>query len=127
MATNRVHQNSPAKPVPCRIVALQALNFTSPDPLTGLTGLRAVFGKHNLNKATTVLGNVIARACRQIELPETYRTRLIADVVTGKPDVRNAAAQLPQATHDPKPIEENSLPRDGDIGEGCAVLEESCG
>ena len=34
--------------------------------------------------------NAIRRARRQIELMEEYRTRLIADVVTGKLDVRNA-------------------------------------
>ena len=33
---------------------------------------------------------------RQIELIEEYRTRLIADVVTGKLDVREAAEELPQ-------------------------------
>ena len=31
----------------------------------------------------------------KIELVQEYRTRLIADVVTGKLDVREAAAQLP--------------------------------
>ena len=36
----------------------------------------------------------IARAHRQIKLLQEYRTRLIADVVTGKLDVREAAAQL---------------------------------
>ena len=33
---------------------------------------------------------------RQIELIHEYRTRLIADVVTGKLDVREAAAELPE-------------------------------
>ena len=33
---------------------------------------------------------VTAHTCRQIELMEEYRTRLIADVVTGKIDVREA-------------------------------------
>ena len=33
----------------------------------------------------------VSRARRQIELMEEYRTRLIADVVTGKIDVREAA------------------------------------
>ena len=42
----------------------------------------------------------IARARRQIELVEEYRTRLIADVVTGKLDVRAAAAQLPDEADD---------------------------
>ena len=39
----------------------------------------------------------IALAHRQIERMEEYRTRLIADVVTGQLDVREAAAQLPAA------------------------------
>ena len=37
-----------------------------------------------------------ATAQRQIELLREYRTRLIADVVTGKLDVREAAANLPE-------------------------------
>ena len=43
----------------------------------------------------------IARARRQIELLQEYRTRLIADVVTGKLDVREAAAQLPDEAEEP--------------------------
>ena len=39
----------------------------------------------------------ITRAHQQIELIEEYRTRLIADVVTGQLDVREAAAQLQEA------------------------------
>ena len=35
-------------------------------------------------------------AKRQIEMGREYRTRLIADVVTGKLDVRDAAAELPE-------------------------------
>ena len=41
-----------------------------------------------------------ALARRQIELVEEYRTRLIADVVTGKLDVREAAARLPDEPDD---------------------------
>jgi type I restriction enzyme, S subunit len=40
----------------------------------------------------------ISRLDREIELLREYRTRLVADVVTGKLDVREAAAQLPQET-----------------------------
>ena len=36
------------------------------------------------------------RAQRQIDLIREYRTRLISDVVTGKLDVREAAAGLPE-------------------------------
>ena len=39
----------------------------------------------------------IGRTRRQIDLMNEYRTRLIADVVTGQLDVRKAAAQLPAA------------------------------
>jgi type I restriction enzyme S subunit len=38
---------------------------------------------------------VISRLEREIELLLEYRTRLVADVVTGKLDVREAAARLP--------------------------------
>lgn len=45
----------------------------------------------HLDKATAGIDAAIAHARRQIELLEEYRTRLIADVVTGKLDVREAA------------------------------------
>ena len=40
----------------------------------------------------------ITRARRQVELLREYRTRIIADVVTGKLDVRETAANLPDET-----------------------------
>ena len=40
----------------------------------------------------------ITRLEREIELLREYRTRLVADVVTGKLDVRHAAARLPDET-----------------------------
>ena len=49
----------------------------------------------HLDKVTAHSDAVIARARHQIDLIEEYRTRLIADVVTGKLDVREAAARLP--------------------------------
>ena len=58
-----------------------------------------------LDKATAGIGAAIARARRQIELLEEYRTRLVADVVTGKLDVREAAAQLPEEIYDQEPTE----------------------
>ncbi len=39
--------------------------------------------------------SIIDRANREIELLRKYCIRLIADVVTGKLDVRKAAAELP--------------------------------
>ncbi|MXX14818.1 MAG: restriction endonuclease subunit S [Gemmatimonadetes bacterium] len=49
-----------------------------------------------LDKATAAIDAAIDRARREIELLGEYRTRLIADVVTGKVDVREAVADLPQ-------------------------------
>ncbi len=64
----------------------------------------------HLHKATADIDARIARAQRQIELVEEYRTRLVADVVTGKLDVREAAARLPGEDDEVEPIiEENSL------------------
>ena len=43
---------------------------------------------------------------REISLLREYRTRLIADVVTGKLDVREAAARLPDEADEPEPLDE---------------------
>ena len=56
-----------------------------------------------LDKATSDIEAAIVRARRQIELVQEYRTRLIADVVTGKLDVREAAAQLPDEVRRGRP------------------------
>jgi type I restriction enzyme S subunit len=48
-----------------------------------------------IEESTRGLNATIDRAKREIELLREYRTRLIADVVTGKLDVRAAAASLP--------------------------------
>jgi len=50
----------------------------------------------HLDQATADIDTTITRAEREIELLNEYRTRLIADVVTGKLDVRDAAAALPE-------------------------------
>ena len=49
-----------------------------------------------ISSETASLDVVIKQAQRQIFLLREYRTRLIADVVTGKLDVREAAAALPE-------------------------------
>ena len=58
---------------------------------------------------TSGLTASIARARRQIELVNEYRTRLIADVVTGKLDVRAAAAQLPEEEDEREPMDGNGV------------------
>ena len=49
-----------------------------------------------LDRATFKITKAIANTRREIELLQEYRTRMIADVVTGKLDVREAAARLPE-------------------------------
>ena len=44
---------------------------------------------------SAAIADTALRAQEEIALLREYRTRLIADVVTGKLDVREAAAQLP--------------------------------
>ena len=85
-----------------------------------------------LRAATADISAAIVRARRQIELVQEYRTRLIADVVTGKLDVREAAAQLPDEAEDQDPTGETAPLVDGlpgdlyDIDESVedSVMEE---
>ena len=77
----------------------------------------------NLEDATVGIDTAIGRARRQIELMEEYRTRLIADVITGKLDVREAATQLPDEDGDHDPIEESAPLADGLPGDLCDIDE----
>lgn len=58
-----------------------------------------------LGRATAEIEGVVARAAREIELLNEYRTRLVGDVVTGKLDVREVAAELPGS--DPGDADDN--------------------
>ena len=80
-----------------------------------------------LDKTTADIDTAIARARRQTELLEEYRTRLIADVVTGKLDVRATAAQLPDDEVDPRDEDDPILDStdDGTTGESPPVDEGS--
>ena len=49
-----------------------------------------------LDRIIADIGSAIEQSRRQIDSFGEYRTRLIADVVTGKLDVREAAAELPE-------------------------------
>ncbi len=60
-----------------------------------------------------VLDGVVTRTRREIGLLREYRTRLIADVVTGKIDVREAAMRLPDVT---EPHAHAELVTDEDLG-----------
>ena len=67
----------------------------------------------HVEKVNAGIDSAIGRARRQIELLQEYRTRLIADVVTGKLDVREAAARLPGEADDQDPLEEGGPLPDG--------------
>jgi type I restriction enzyme S subunit len=59
-----------------------------------------------LDNATARLTGAVESAQTEIDLLRDFRTRLIADVVTGKLDVREAAARLPQEAEDLEPLDE---------------------
>ena len=67
-----------------------------------------------LDEQTQHIAATIDRAQREISLLREYRTRLIADVVTGKLDVREVAARLPDAADEPEPLGETDDPSDAD-------------
>jgi type I restriction enzyme S subunit len=66
-----------------------------------------------IHASTVPCSNLIQYARREIALLREYRERLIADVVTGKVDVREVAARLPEEL----PEEENDGPEPSDEAE----------
>jgi len=80
-----------------------------------------------LDAQTAKLDAAIAAARREIELLREYRERLIADVVTGKVDVREVAARLPdepteEEATEPEPMDEAAaLAEDGEDEEDADI------
>ena len=69
------------------------------------------------------LDRVLGRVACEIDLIREYRTRLVADVVTGQLDVRDAAAGLPEID---ALAEEASWEADGaDAGEDGALPDDA--
>ena len=62
---------------------------------------QAIIATH-IEQQTAAIDTAISRTRRQIELLQEYRTRLIADIVTGKLDVRGAAANLSDEMNAPE-------------------------
>lgn len=60
----------------------------------------------SVREQTAGLVTAISRLNSEIDLLREYSTRLIADVVTGKLDVRQAAAQLPDEPLDTAKVED---------------------
>ncbi|KAF0099885.1 MAG: type I restriction enzyme S subunit [bacterium] len=75
-----------------------------------------------LTSATAEIDATIASTTREISLLHEYRTRLIADVVTGKLDVRAAAASLPEET-EAAPDDAEPLAEDEDLTDETAAEE----
>jgi type I restriction enzyme, S subunit len=63
---------------------------------------------------TASADSAIHQARREIDLLREYRTCLIADVVTGKLDVREAAARLPEEIEEPEPLDESEVANDAE-------------
>ena len=57
----------------------------------------------------------VAHTAKEIFLLREFRTSLIADVVTGKLDVREAAAKLPTEEADPKELIEEDADLENDL------------
>jgi type I restriction enzyme S subunit len=77
-----------------------------------------------LEGSTVAATQAIDRAQREIDLIREYRTRLIADVVTGKFDVCEAAARLPNEAEEPEaPDDVEALTEDGDLANDITVEE----
>ena len=67
-----------------------------------------------IEASTAELNTVTNRARREISLLREYHTRLIADVVTGKLDVRKAAGRLPDEVEEQELLDETDALIDGD-------------
>lgn len=76
-----------------------------------------------VRQETQTLLAAISRLEREVDLLREYRTRLIADVVTGKLDVREAAAKLP-ASSSPDAIRDASVAEEPGLHPGCEDADD---
>jgi type I restriction enzyme S subunit len=65
---------------------------------------------HYVEQAASDINKAIEGAKSEIALLREYRTRVIADVVTGKLDVREAAATLPHETVGGEAVDDDAVP-----------------
>ena len=80
-----------------------------------------------LDNVSASIDAAIARTRRQIALVQEYRIRLIADVVTGKLDVRATATRLPDENDEADPMDEDDLivdNTDDGTSDGSPPMEE---
>lgn len=81
----------------------------------------------NVTKDLEAIGIAIEHNYIEIALLREYRTRLIADVVTGKLDVREAAASLPEEVEEPEVLEDEMGEGEGLDDEQATEFEEEDG
>ena len=81
----------------------------------------------HLDQELDHLERPISDAHLQIGLMREYRARLIADVVTGKLDVREAAVRLPNESDEPEPSDDADALAEGDESENEADLGTAAG
>ena len=82
---------------------------------------QARIAKH-IEHETADITRALDHAHREISLLREYRNRLIADMVTGKLDVREAAARLPDEAEEPEPLHDaDALAEGNEEGEGAAL------
>ena len=78
-----------------------------------------------VDESAQAIDRTVERAHREISLLRELRTRLIADVVTGKLDVREAAAKLPEEIEEPDVLEEaGDILDGGEPEDGALEVEE---
>ena len=75
-----------------------------------------------VRRATRDLSSGISAAAREIDLIREYHARLIADSVTGKLDVREAAASLPDEAVEQEIVEvRDAMEEIGEAADGADV------
>lgn len=80
-----------------------------------------------IKSSTASLDRALDYVDREVKFLLEYRVRLIADMVTGKLDVREAAARLPEEIEDLEPLDEGEAlaEEDGEGAEGEDSSEEA--
>lgn len=76
-----------------------------------------------IGQQTASINDAVIRAESEISLLREFRTRLIADVVTGKLDVREAAAHLPDEVEDMGTVDEAEIEADDEMADDVAAAE----
>jgi type I restriction enzyme S subunit len=91
--------------------------------LPGLEEQETIIGAVRLR--TQSLEAALVRSQHEIELLVEYRARLVADVVTGKLDVREAAARLPDGVEEAEPLDQADALIEGEEDDVAAVRDEA--